>query len=72
MEDTIPYEVIPDIRQAILHSIRTAVAGEIILLCGKGHEKYEIRNGVKTPFDEEAIVREAAAGLHVSGENKFE
>lgn len=72
MEDTIPYEVIPDRRQAILHSIRTAVAGEIILLCGKGHEKYEIRNGVKTPFDEEAIVREAAAGLHVSGENKFE
>ena len=72
MEETLPYEVIPDRRQAILHCIRTAVAGEIILLCGKGHEKYEIRDGAKIPFDEEAIVREAAAGLEISGEHELE
>lgn len=72
MEETVPYEVIPDRRQAILQCVRTAVAGEIILLCGKGHEKYEICGGKKIPFDEEAIVREALAGRNTTGENEYE
>jgi len=71
MEETLPYVVIPDRRQAILYSIRTAVAGEILLLCGKGHEKYEIRNGMKIPFDEEAIVREALAGTNFPPETEL-
>jgi len=71
MEETVPYEVIPDRREAILYSVRTAVAGEILLLCGKGHENYEIRGGAKIPFDEEAIVREALSGMK-PGRNEFE
>lgn len=52
-------EVIPDRRAAIIHTVRTAEAGDIILLAGKGHEGYEIvGNNVKT-FCEREIVREA-------------
>ena len=56
-----PAAVIPDRREAIRQVIWEAEAGEMILLCGKGHEKYEIRGNVRTPFDETAIVREAVS-----------
>ena len=59
MEKTPPAAVIPDRREAIRQVIREAEAGEMILLCGKGHETYEIRGGVRIPFDEAAVVREA-------------
>ncbi len=54
-----PYAVIPDRREAIEYAIRNAGAGDIILLVGKGHEKYEITaDGIK-PFDEKEIVKYA-------------
>jgi UDP-N-acetylmuramoyl-L-alanyl-D-glutamate--2,6-diaminopimelate ligase len=31
---------------------------DIILLAGKGHEKYQEINGVKHPFDDKEILRE--------------
>lgn len=57
---------IPDRREAIRHVIRKAAAGEMILLCGKGHETYEIRGKTKTPFDEAEIVREAVSSRNGS------
>lgn len=43
-------------------AIRTACAlaqpGDIILVAGKGHEKYQEINGVKHPFDDKNILRE--------------
>jgi len=60
-----PYAVIPDRKEAIFQVIREAKAGEMILLCGKGHEKYEITGCRKTPFDEAALVRQAVGeNLH--------
>lgn len=56
-----PAAVIPDRREAIRQVIREAEAGEMILLCGKGHEKYEIRGNIRIPFDETAVVREAVS-----------
>ena len=53
------YAVIPDRAEAIRHTIRTARAGDVILLCGKGHETYEIDRTGRHPFDERAVVREA-------------
>lgn len=61
MTETPPWAVIPDRREAIRQTIREAGAGELILLCGKGHETCEIRGNEKIPFDEAAIVREALA-----------
>ena len=52
------YTVIPDRKRAIEHVIREAREGDVIVLAGKGHEKYEIDRRGRHPFDEEAIVAE--------------
>lgn len=43
---------IADRRQAIRTAVKLAQRGDIILLAGKGHEKYQEINGVKQPFDD--------------------
>jgi UDP-N-acetylmuramoyl-L-alanyl-D-glutamate--2,6-diaminopimelate ligase len=43
---------IPDRRQAIKTAVAMSQRGDIILLAGKGHEKYQDINGVKHPFDD--------------------
>lgn len=45
-----------DRRQAIKTAIQLSKRGDIILLAGKGHEKYQEINGVKYPFDDKAIL----------------
>jgi len=49
----------PDRRQAILHSIDRASAGDVVLIAGKGHEKYQEIGGRVTPFDDVAVAHEA-------------
>ncbi len=39
-------------KEAIKTACRLAQDGDIILVAGKGHEKYQEINGVKTPFDD--------------------
>ena len=53
-----PYEVIENRREAIRHAMEIAQEGDIIVLCGKGHETYQEINGVKHPFDEKVVVQE--------------
>ena len=53
------FTVIPDRAEAIDYAIRTARAGDIILLAGKGHETYEITAGGMRPFCEKQLVCEA-------------
>lgn len=55
-----PYKVIPDRRVAIEFAVSTASEGDVIILAGKGHEKYEITSKGKIPFDEAEIVRRTA------------
>lgn len=43
---------IADRREAIRTAVALAKAGDIILVAGKGHEKYQEINGVKFPFDD--------------------
>ena len=50
---------IPDRRQAIKTAVTIAQKGDIILLAGKGHEKYQDINGVKYPFDDKVEVQQA-------------
>ena len=52
---------------AIETAIREARAGDIILLAGKGHEKYEIDATGKHPFDEKAIAMAAAQAAYPHG-----
>ena len=53
-----PYVLIPDRREAIRHALDVTGQDGIVLLAGKGHEKYEIRADGRHPFDEAAVVRE--------------
>ena len=39
--------------------VRLAEPKDVILIAGKGHEKYQDINGVKTPFDDKQILRQA-------------
>lgn len=43
---------ISDRREAIRTACALAQAGDIVLVAGKGHEKYQDINGVKHPFDD--------------------
>lgn len=52
---------IGDRRQAIQEALRRAVAGDIVLVAGKGHETGQEINGVVHPFDDREVVREALA-----------
>jgi UDP-N-acetylmuramoyl-L-alanyl-D-glutamate--2,6-diaminopimelate ligase len=49
---------IVDRREAIKTACHLAQAGDIILLAGKGHEKYQDISGVKYPFDDKKILKE--------------
>ena len=53
------YIVIEDRREAIEYAIANALAGDIILLVGKGHEQYEIDKDGLHPFSETEIVQNA-------------
>lgn len=53
------HAVIKNRREAIAYAVCEARDDDIIILAGKGHEKYEIDSNGKKPFDEAAIVREA-------------
>ncbi len=65
------YIVIENRKKAIEYAVRTAKKGDVILLLGKGHEKYEIDEYGRHPFDEEAVVRGACIELS-NGKRKDE
>jgi len=49
---------ISDRKEAIKTAVAFAKEGDIILIAGKGHEKYQEIKGVKHPFDDFEIVKE--------------
>ena len=53
------YTVIENRSDAIRYSIKEARSGDVVILAGKGHEKYEIDKDGVHPFDEAEIVRKA-------------
>ncbi len=46
------YYTEPDRKKAIEYALSIAEKGDIILLAGKGHEEYQLINGIKEPFSE--------------------
>jgi UDP-N-acetylmuramoyl-L-alanyl-D-glutamate--2,6-diaminopimelate ligase len=54
-------EIESDRRAAILRAVGEARGGDIVLLAGKGHERYQEIRGVRHPFSDAAVAREALA-----------
>jgi UDP-N-acetylmuramoyl-L-alanyl-D-glutamate--2,6-diaminopimelate ligase len=52
---------IADRKEAIRTGVRIASAGDIILVAGKGHEKYQEIHGQRFPFDDKKVLAEALA-----------
>jgi UDP-N-acetylmuramoyl-L-alanyl-D-glutamate--2,6-diaminopimelate ligase len=50
---------IVDRREAIAHAVGSASEGDVVLIAGKGHEKYQEIGGQVLPFDDVAVAREA-------------
>lgn len=54
-----PHKVITDRRESIFYAVKSAKAGDVLILAGKGHEKYEINSSGKVYFDEREYIRKA-------------
>ena len=52
------YISIADRREAIKTAVSLSSPKDIVLVAGKGHEKYQDINGVKTDFDDKEVLRE--------------
>jgi UDP-N-acetylmuramoyl-L-alanyl-D-glutamate--2,6-diaminopimelate ligase len=50
---------IVDRREAIVRAVELAAAGDVVLVAGKGHEKYQEVAGRTMPFDDIEVAREA-------------
>jgi UDP-N-acetylmuramoyl-L-alanyl-D-glutamate--2,6-diaminopimelate ligase len=61
LQTSTPYAVEPDRRKAIAIAISEAKPGDIVLLAGKGHEKYQITREGIFPFDDVKVACEALA-----------
>lgn len=57
---------IVDRKEAIVTAVRRAQPGDVVLIAGKGHEKYQEIGGRVLPFDDVAVAREALAARRVS------
>ncbi|MGS0730337.1 glutamate ligase domain-containing protein, partial [Shewanella sp. 0m-11] len=51
-----------DRQAAIKEVVAQAVAGDMVLLAGKGHETYQEINGARLNYDERAFTRAIAEG----------
>jgi UDP-N-acetylmuramoyl-L-alanyl-D-glutamate--2,6-diaminopimelate ligase len=59
------YARIVNRREAIAEALRSARAGDVVLLAGKGHETYQIVGSQKLDFDERAIVADLMSNTEV-------
>jgi UDP-N-acetylmuramoyl-L-alanyl-D-glutamate--2,6-diaminopimelate ligase len=56
---TTPLVVFLDRREAIAHAIRAARPGDLVLIAGKGHEKYQVIGQRTLPFDDVEVAQAA-------------
>ena len=65
-----PHIAIVDRKAAIERAVRDAAAGDLVLIAGKGHEKYQVIGDKTLPFDDVEVARAALsrrrAGSRVS------
>ena len=51
------FRSIVDRREAIRYALKIAMSNDLVLICGKGHEAYQILGAEKIPFDDSEEVR---------------
>jgi len=56
-------EEIGDRGHAIARALAEARPGDTVLIAGKGHETYQERHGIRSPFDDRAVAAAALAGM---------
>jgi UDP-N-acetylmuramoyl-L-alanyl-D-glutamate--2,6-diaminopimelate ligase len=56
--------VLEDRRAAIEQAVAAAQPGDIVLVAGKGHETYQEVRGVKSPFDDKAVLKDVFLKLN--------
>ena len=56
-----PFERLADRREAIAYALAQARSGDLVLLAGKGHERYQVIGTERRPFDERSIIGEHLA-----------
>ena len=61
-ETDVKYVIIENRREAIRYAMQVAQEGDVIVLCGKGHETYQEVNHEKHHMDEREIVADYLAG----------
>jgi len=59
--DGIKADIVLDRRRAIRRAVNEAVAGDVVVIAGKGHETYQIVGAETLPFDDRDEVRAAFA-----------
>jgi len=52
----------PERRKAIYQALVLASPGDVVIICGKGHEKYQIIGERQFPFDDAQVAAELLAG----------
>ncbi len=62
-QTTTPFWVEPDRRAAIARALGEARKGDVVLLAGKGHEKYQITREGSHPFDDVAEAQQVLGEL---------
>ena len=63
-ENSKNYVVIPKRECAILYAMECLQKGDILLVAGKGAEKYQEIMGIKYPFEDNAVIKSIALGNH--------
>ena len=56
-----PHAIEPDRSKAIAEAVKRAKPGDIVLIAGKGHEKFQVTREGTHPFDDVEVAREALA-----------
>ena len=65
------FKILLDRSEAIRDAIRNAAAGDIVLIAGKGHERYQIVGDKVLPFSDKEAVEKILKIRNTNFENKI-
>lgn len=63
------YKVIPNRAEAIKWTLQNAKPGDMIAVCGKGHETYQLIGKEKLHFDDREVIKTIMANMDNNTDN---